>query len=306
MKQNLLLLWLLLGGIASQAQNGLWAPAGAHWAYTFSSMSGTPAVLHLSYVGEGNYAGRRCQKLVRAIKTQAGAPQGGVDTVYTSADANQVSVYANGQFYKLYDFSAAVGDTWTSVSNGSGQSWCVPAAVTVTNTGQQVVAGQMRRWFTATYRLTGIPVDLTWGPVYEGIGPLSGFVSPPAAYNVCGRILTAATGELLCFGTSGQPGLYSAATATNCSSILMSVAKRPATTSTVAFPNPSTGNVSLTVPAEYRSAAATVYDLTGRQCWHGPLPTAGKLDLRGLPKGVYLLSVAKAGMPTLTQRLLLH
>jgi hypothetical protein len=55
------------------------------------------------------------------------------------------------------------------------------------------------------------------------------------------------------------------------------------------YPNPNDGL--FTIKTSYQTVDATVYDLTGKVVYEGRLEDGDRIDLRGQPKGVYMMSI---------------
>jgi hypothetical protein len=240
----LFLLLICLSAPSLRAQTGAgWAP-GARWSYFSAVWLGGYGDLRLEYVGDTTITGRLCQKLQRRAQWSR-IPDYPLPPLYTAADADAVWLYADGQFLKLYDFSARPGDSWLAPVTIGGERWCQPVQVTVDSVGQQLFAGRVRRWFRVRYQATtlpGTPVRInSWGRVYEGLGPVSHFMTITSP---CNLSETLTVGELLCYGTGGQ-NQYTSPRYPNCTAVV--TAATPAATKPVlgVWPNPSAGLLTL-------------------------------------------------------------
>lgn len=310
MKKSVLgLLLMLLVSLTARAQTTpAWATA-ARWNY----MAGLPfgagfGTLQLNYVGDTTISGRICQKLRRDVKYGANNPQR-LQPLFTAADADRVSVYVSGQFVTLYDFSARPGDSWSTVDAVAGAVFCsTRVQVTVDSVGQQLIGGQLRRWFRAhytPYTIPGSPVQTrSWGRVYEGIGPVNGFMTLSGAnYPVCGGTDPAFVGALTCYSVNGQ-GVYTDSPTASCSLIITAV-KVAEPEGFAVYPSISAGPLTVRLPGAYQRATAQVFDQVGRLVWQQALPGTDEahLNLQKLPAGMYQLRVQQAGQPLLSRRI---
>jgi hypothetical protein len=117
MLKHLLLLMLLLCGGRAHAQSGgaVWCPPGATWTYSFN-FGPEYGDAQVRYARDTVVNGRTCQVLTQQIVSRSLMyPTQGLITrsfppLITAADADKVYVYANNQFFTLYDFAAQRGD----------------------------------------------------------------------------------------------------------------------------------------------------------------------------------------------------
>ena len=223
----------------------------------------------------------------------------------TRADADRVWQYWQGQFYKVYDFSAQPGDSWPYLfAYGS----CTETAqITVDSVGQRQLGGQLRRWFVAHYTVGG--QTMRWGRIYEGVGPVEWYMSmfPRAArVGTCSMPPEAPTQlGLRCFSVGTQTGLISVAN--GCS--VLPTASHEAQARSAGFevyPTASSGAVTVKLP---RVGATTVRVFSPAGQLVRQLTTVAAettLQLGALPRGLYLVNVQQPGQPVLTQRVMLQ
>lgn len=302
----LLILVSCLSAVAVKAQSagrGLWCPPGAQWQHMSIFMSlGMPAPiftpLRTAYVGDTVISGQSCQKLL-----VTGPNSAVFYRIYTRADADRVWRYTNGQFYKMYDFAAQPGSSWTYNTNLNSRSAC-PITLVVDSVGQRLLGGQMRRWFVAHYQ-QGTDVFRT-KRVYEGIGSLQDYLLP--AYNAC--VPADAQSLLLaqCYGTTAQPGLLVTGNLINCQAIPTATHEAQARAAGFeVYPTIGSGAVTVKRPAAYAQASVRVFNLAGQLVRQQPLATPETiLQLGQLPRGLYSVSVQQAGQPTLSRRIVLQ
>jgi hypothetical protein len=314
MKQLLLSL-LLLAGLApaahSQAANpGLWCPPGATWTYGWGWWQEVGTVT-VRYARDTVVAGQSAQLLTRRLLAHdpAGPPSASytipMSSVVTRTVADRVEVWANGQFYTLYNFAAPPGSSWiTPRVVPTGPCPAEVVQVTVDSVGTRLVGGRSLRWFRAHLTSpTGAPVLGNWnGRTYEQLGSVGQYMQPQSP--TCGGTDPGYLGALLGFQATGLPSIsYNAATG-----VLLSTAQRRAAAAGFrAYPNPSTGLFTLDLPASLApEACLRLLDLTGRELWHLPVPSSRQLDVRGLPVGAYTLLLLTPGQASLAQRLLVE
>ncbi|RAK69397.1 T9SS type A sorting domain-containing protein [Hymenobacter edaphi] len=316
MKHRLLyLLLLLLAAVGARAQapaTPAWTP-GARWNYIAGLPFVGPGTLQLTYVGDTTISGRACQKLRRDVKWGSGSPLRQMP-LFTSADANRVSVYVNGQFQTLYDFSIPPGGSWMTVDDVGGIAFCPTLVrVTVDSVGQKLIGGRLRRWFRAhytPYTFPGGPVrTYSWGRVYEGLGPINSFMFLNGAnYPVCGGTDPPYVGGLICYSINGQ-GEFTDSPTASCSTIVTAGRDAAAAAGFAVYPTVGSGEVTVTRPAAYSRATVRVFSAAGQLVDEQRLASATAetaLHLGRLPRGLYLLHLQQPGQPLLTQRLVLQ
>jgi hypothetical protein len=300
MKKLLLILWacvLTLPSTAQTAGRGLWCPPGATWKHQFQTTLVPPTLVAgiVRYTGDSLVNGQVCQVLNNLGTRQL-----------TRSDADRVWQHVQGQFYKVHDFSARPGDSWPYLF--SYGSCAQTVTMTVDSVGQQQLGGQLRRWFVAHY-VTATGQMVRWGRVYEGIGTLNEYMFPTVS-SALGCIIAPETPRLLglsCFSTGAQPGLLSLGS--GCQAVPTATHEAQAAAAGFAvYPTSSSGTVTLRLPAAYDRALVQVYDPTGRQVWQRALTSAAEttLALDQLPRGLYVVRLQQAGLPLLSQRVLLQ
>ncbi|RTQ48928.1 T9SS type A sorting domain-containing protein [Hymenobacter gummosus] len=302
-----LLLGLLVVGLgaapawAQSGGRGLWCPPGAVWQYMhmFADLS-TPGPVftpvRVSYAGDTIIGGQSCQvlQMVYASSTR-------IWRLYTRADADRVWLYAGGQFYKMYDFSARPGDTWLYQGGMAAGYFCpAPTRLTVDSVGQQLIGGQQRRWFT----LANQP---RLGRIYEGVGSLRQDFTPMRGACAPADPVTALLAQ--CYGTAAQPGLIVMGTMLSCQAQPTATHEARAEAAGFAvYPTVGSGTVTVKLPAGYARATVSVFSPAGQLVEQvaAAAATETRLQLRHLPRGLYLLRVQQPGQPPLTQRLVLQ
>jgi hypothetical protein len=313
MKQLFLCLLLLAGlppAVWSQSANpALWCPPGATWTYSWEGWQEV-GVVTVRYARDTVVAGQPAQLLTRSLVAHdpAGPPSATypirMSSVVTRTVADCVEVWANGQFYTLYNFAAPPGSSWlTPRVVPSGPCPTEVVKMTVDSVGIRLIGGRSLRWFRAHLTsTTGAPVLGSWnGRTYEQLGSVGQYMQPQSP--TCGGTDPGYLGALLGFQATGLPSIgYTVATG-----VLLSTAQRRAAAGFRTYPNPSTGLFTLDLPASLAPAACLrLLDPTGRELWRLPVPSSRQLEVRGLPKGAYTLLLLIPGQATFAQRLLVE
>jgi hypothetical protein len=303
---TLVSLWLLT--TAAHAQT--WCPPGAKWTYSYAWFF-VHGDVTLRYSGDTVLAGQACKVLRKELLVKDGlnpnAPplRDTYPSEYTYSDANRVYIYGNGQFYTLYNFAAQPGDSW-ALAPSALTGWCTqPGRIVVDSVGQQVVQGVMRRWFRAHPEFITAPA---WGQlfgfrgrIYEGIGPVGGYMLLQASTSQCGGTDPETGGDLLCYSATGIPTFYPGSNQ-SCSTILASAERRAVQLGFSVYPNPSNGQLALRLPSDLSQSTVEIHDLAGRCVQQQPLPASHQLDVRHLPAGFYSIAVRQNGRTLATSR----
>lgn len=301
MRIQLLIAVLFLWSIASYAQTSAvsWCPPGAAWTYSFRLFSSYGDV-RVRYLRDTSIAGRTCQLLRQQIVSKdLMNPAGATLTrtmpyLVTAADADKVYFWANNQFYTLYDFSALPGASWLLVASSNLGYFCTqPVRAVVDSAGQQQFAGQSRRWLRLHLELVGPPAQQQGlsgmsGRIYEGIGPTIGYMLPQGRYANCGGTDPEHADNLLCFQANGLAPVYGGPTA---ACTVLATNGQQAAVNFAVFPNPSAGELIFQLPVQAQNAQVFIRNTAGRCVWRGAVPASGRLNLRHLPRGLYIATL---------------
>lgn len=182
MKKYIILLFFI-PICTSNAQN--WFPNDAEWRYYYWNFETRIGYVQINVEGEEIKNGIVCKKLhnVRHLENPTIFPPPawtedlGYEYVYEANNGNEIFIFANNQFYKLYDFNANVGDNWT-VPNTNNDISCTPntGIVTVTNTGIETISGQTLKWIElSTNSGSGARI---FGRIYQYIGAIDTYFFP--------------------------------------------------------------------------------------------------------------------------------
>ena len=310
--RSLLLLLLAPSGWAQSANPSMWCPAGATWTYQYGDLSST-GTLMVRYVRDTVVAGQVAQLLVRRISPcytlGPGAclpgPSYGLSSVVTRVVADRVQVWANGQFYTLFDFAAPPGSSWaTPLVTPFGACASAVAQVTVDSTGRQVVGGRSLRWFRVHLTATaGTTATGSWpGRIYELFGNLAQYMQPQSP--ICHGTDPGFMGPFAGFRATAGPSVgYNAA-----SGGLLASTPRAETGGLVVYPNPSAGagGLTLQLPPATGKADLAVMDMVGRQVRCQKVTVGDVLDVRNLAAGTYILQLRAPGKAVISQRIVLE
>lgn len=154
--------------------------AGAEWYYDYLHFF-TSGYIHIWHAGDTIIKGKPAgivrkeghyynQELLSYYQQDLGKE-------YFSADDDRVYVYRYEQFYTLWDFSAEVGDSW--IIPGSNEMYCDSTAlVTVEETGDTLINGQLLRWFVLDYFGDENDQWNYYGKIIERLGPENDYLLP--------------------------------------------------------------------------------------------------------------------------------
>jgi hypothetical protein len=128
----ILLALCLSCGLTGSAQT-VWCPTGALWHYDYVNL-GITGHIQIEYIGDSLIAGKNCKVLEKSYHlyyySTETIDEWVFDTAYTYASNDTVfHLRKDGQFYVLYDFSAAASDNW-QVDQDS--TLCINNTATVT------------------------------------------------------------------------------------------------------------------------------------------------------------------------------
>lgn len=272
----------------TQAQN--WCLPGAQWHYAWYYFSATGYV-HYQYTHDTVYAGRSCQVL-QAFDYSSQTIGGGnyhLDTsalfnVYTYAQSDTVYFYNNNKWAPTYFFAAQVGDTLTLTNNYFINQTDTALRVVVDTVGLMQVDTHQLRYYT--FHL----LDSCWGMVFTGkvverIGMIDNALIP---YWHC--VTDDYYYYLRCYSDNTFAQYPAGA---NCNYLLTAI-KEPETAivNFTLFPNPSNGNVTISIAESIMGSNTIVTDVTGRMIAAVQLTSTNTtLNTSGFAKGVYLVKV---------------
>ena len=155
----------------------IWAPQGAEWYFHYADGWGYPWTYYFMKVeGDTLVNDIQCRKISRLIRHYDGSKELLYPPLVTYYEDDIVYYLQNGQFYILYDFSAEVGDSWTSRNPYEYYGWPVEDDTMTTYTVDSVqyitIMGQTLKqlWVSS-------PNYWDFGIISQRIGSL-GFMLP--------------------------------------------------------------------------------------------------------------------------------
>jgi len=287
-----------------------WCPPGATWTYGWAwwNESGT---LTMRYARDTVVAGQPAQLLTRSRLAHNAATPGSpsytvpMSSVLTRTVGDRVDVWANGQFYTLYDFAALPGAGWlTPRVVPSGPCPTDLVQVTVDSVGTQQVAGRALRWLRVHLSApagTSGPMLGQWrGRLYEQLGSME-YLQPQSP--TCAGTDPGYIAGFSRFQATGWPAIGYG----NGPFVLATALARATAAGFGVYPNPSTDLCTLLLPAKLAAdASLQVLTLTGQLLRQLPVLANRQLDVRGLPSGTYTLLLRGTGQPALAQRLVVE
>jgi hypothetical protein len=278
----------LLGwSLAGAAQS--WCPPGATWWHSYGSIGGGSGYVNTIYHGDTVIDGLTCQRLqgaVHAWNIQDEVPITlPAATYHTTVVGDLVMVVQQGVLDTLFHFGAVPGDKWYVPD--VPWSGSVPNYYTVTDTGSQVITGQLVHWWAV-----GVYMEMEGGSflmwndtLLERIGMRSLYLIPQLSLSLEPDIH-----GLRCY--SDDQVAYNTGFAPSCAYIVgMS---EQAMAHVVPFPNPAVDQVTIATPA---AAWITVHDALGHVVWGGPATSErSTIPVAQLVPGLYTVAVRDGGL----------
>lgn len=158
---------------------------------------------------------------------------------YMYSDGDRVYVYRHNQFYVLWDFSAAPGDSWL-IPESFDTGYDTTAQVTVMATGDTVINGLTLRYFELEYNYNYEEQQWAYhGLVVERIGPIQDYLMPHATF-IADLI---EGGPLRCY-SDDDFGLFETGIAESCD-YLVGLNENKIASSFLLVPNPAKEEVHL-------------------------------------------------------------
>lgn len=288
---HLIVLFLVFSiSVQSYSQTNEFAPIGATWWYNYEYFSGS-GYLQLQSVSDTVISGVNCRKITKTlVQKDVSNPDAVVDTFYLDneyvySDLGVVYNYRLGAFYTLYDFNAAVGDTW-AVSGVSNFGDCDSTGfIQVDNVNTVLIEG-----FELTQLFTCSVDDDYWNfgtlPIIERIGSLSYLFAHP---NSC-LLDFYEGGNLRCY-YDNEIGYVQIDSTTTCDFVLSSN-EITAATSIAISPNPFSTELKIKLPENFVNSIITIYNLNGSILYQTTTCNSTiKISTNNIIPGVYFLHV---------------
>ena len=276
--------------LRSYSQTNEFAPIGATWWYNYEYFSGS-GYLQLQSVGDTVIGGVNCRKITKTlVQKDLSNPDAVVDTFYLDneyvySDLGVVYNYRLNSFYTLYDFSAAIHDTW-EVGGVSNFGDCDSTGfIQVDNVNTVLMGGvELTQLFTSSVD------DDYWNfgtlPVIERIGSLSYLFAHP---NSC-LIDFYEGGNLRCY-YDNEIGYVQIDSTTTCDFVLSSN-EIPVASTLAISPNPFSSVLNIKLPDNYSNSIITIYNLNGSILYQTTTCNSTiDISTDNLIPGVYLLYV---------------
>ncbi len=288
MKRLKLLLTLFILMLFIGVRGQVWAPEGAEWYYDASYFMQS-AYIHIKYVkdtlihdtGTDTYKNCKVLEKIRHYKDTSGQPlQYVIGYEYTYNDENAVYLYKENTFYKLYDFLAEVGDSWTIPA-----MWDIEemeeGTTTVMSKGTMEIDNQLLRYIELkTPMEDGI---YTWnlsGIIVEGIGNTTNYLFPQS-YTCPDE-----GGRFRCY--DGSNISFSTGIVPSCNYIDV---KDVMQNKQQIYPNPARNTIKITLPTS-QSYHFTLQNIDGEIVKQIPQVTNGsKLSVDNIPTGIYIVTL---------------
>ncbi len=291
-KRVLLLLLLAVAGVA-KAQTHEFALVGAEWHYSFFQGAGHGYV-HIVSVTDTVIDGMECRKLEKSYHIHDGILNTYSDYVfgyeYVTWQQNAVMLYKRGAFYKLFDFDAEEGDSWTIPQNDmeyGGEADSI-GTVVVVGKGMEEVNGVSLRYIEIMDG-EGSQCGFCYhgyGPikVIECVGPVNSYLFPEQTvavdYHEGGLLRCYSDDGIGLFKTGDVDCDYITAIGENHDDIMPQV-----------YPNPTSGEATV-ILSEQEASIIEVFDAVGKRIYQSQA-AKGKhsINLLPYPNGIYLIRI---------------
>lgn len=273
-----LLLFLILPYLAF---NQTWAPIGAKWTYTQSTINPNYTTFKtFESVADTVIDGQSCRILT--IIEHYGSGWSDTTEQYTYSEGNRVYIYSNTSWCLIYDFNAKQGDTF--VLNCLYGALDQPV-IKVLSVDTITINGQQRKRFN--YLVSDLLIGFS-GYVIEGIGNIYSMF--PVVHHTLG-------GPLRCYEDSIL-GLYknqyyfaNAAWQQDCDLIITGVDDQTFSNNLKVFPNPFYNQLTFQL-ANNQQTTVTLYDLMGKYVLHQTFTNSTKLNTEPLLGNIYFYEVS--------------
>ena len=293
MKYLLFIFFFILLSTTSKSQ--VWIKSGATWHYNWHFFA-WGGFIKIHYDNDTILQGKNCQKL-SSLKYNFAYDQFGtihflgVDTMtdkYTYNSGDTVFHFVNNQFYILYNFGAAPGDTWDLGVDTSG-FLCGQSYARVDSIGTIELNGQTHRWISLSATLNS-SVSL-YGKAVERIGSIDNYLFPLEVNCDTSSIADFPSYTFACFEDDSFP-LYNR-TISDCEYLLyIGVVELNDTKSNyLIYPNPSNEIININSSSN-NSFEIIIYTIKGQQ-----LRTINncndntQIDISTLSDGVYIFRI---------------
>jgi len=187
LRNKILLLLLLAAAGVAKAQTHEFAPVGAEWYYGRQTMF-TWGYIRILVTNDTIIDGHTCSILNKEEHGFNYYSQNlyhfDIGREYVTQEKDAVLIYRKGIFYKLFDFDAEIGDSWTIPGNEEEDG-----RVIMCGKGTEIVDGNELRYILITDEISSPYGYGNWSPddplsppdtikVLERIGPIGAYLLP--------------------------------------------------------------------------------------------------------------------------------
>jgi len=272
-----LLLFLILPNLAFTQS---WAPIGAKWTYTQSTINPNYTTFKtFESIADTIINGQSCRILT--VIEHYGSGWSDTSQQYTYSDSNRVYFYSGTSWCLIYDFNAQQGDTFVL---NCFQGALVQPVVKVLSVDTITINGHQRKRFN--YFLSDLLIGFS-GDVLEGIGNIYGMF--PVVHHTLG-------GPLRCYEDSIL-GLYknqyyftNTAWKQDCDIIISGVDDQNFSENLKVFPNPFYNHLIFQF-ANNEQTTVTLYDLMGKQVLHQTFTNTTVINTETFSGNIYFYEV---------------
>lgn len=286
-----LLLLLAVGGVV-KAQTHEFAPVGAEWYYGRQTMF-TWGYIRILVTNDTIIDGHTCSILNKEEHGFNYYSQNlyhfDIGREYVTQEKDAVLIYRKGIFYKLFDFDAEIGDSWTIPGNEEEDG-----RVIMCGKGTEIVDGNELRYILITDEISSPYGYGNWSPddplsppdtikVLERIGPIGAYLLPKPLgildYDGEGGVLRCYSDDIVEVNYS-WPFVY-------CDYINdnnIGFDENVQVSEYGIYPNPTSD----VLHVESSVKVLTVLNSFGQEVYKG---TTNTIDVRNWPNGVYLVRV---------------
>ncbi len=291
--------YLVLLSFTNIFAQGSWCPPGSVWYYGFDAeyFSG---YIKIEYVGDTIIQSVSCKKLKKIMYSYNFVSQELnsyiIGNEYTYAEEDKVFYYTANQFFKLYDFAAQPGDTWTVQGTKHYENCDSTGIVKVDSIGTIQIDGFQHRYICVS------PADdfSEWGwksvKIIENIGPVEPNANNsydflfPVKLSFCGMALDEHIegGFFRCY--SNASGFdYTSGIVAECDFIPTGVEEFHISDIVSILPNPYDRCTTIRVSKNYKHGNVHVFNMEGRLVKQMKLTGfENSLDLSSFKSGIYM------------------
>jgi hypothetical protein len=285
MKKYLLLIFLF-AALSGLGQG--WCPDGSQWHYSHAGMTAGGYVV-LNYSGDTLIENQTAQKLKkdRFLYNYLYSNFSSEDIGYefTYEDNGVVFIRFNNAWDTLYNFNAAIGDSWFM---SAPTQWADLVKTTVVAEGTKVINGEERLYKVVDFG-PGAGSGMEQDTIVQGIGSINGYLTH--FDNFIGMIDGHSAGPFRCYSNDNF-SLYQYPAAPPCE-FIVSTTELDAQQTLRVYPNPCRDV--LNVELDHSFNLIEIFDSVGRLI-QSTRPThygvATQIDMSSFRSGIYFIKVS--------------